>query len=65
MATGLQIVQGGPTVVGLRFPNGRGDGAPGGIEDVLPQTGEYPIRVTEHQMGNPWHGPFTLKVTLH
>ena len=61
----LGMVQGGPTVVMLRFPNGQQDGAPGGVEDVLPVTGDYRITLTEHRMGEPWNGPFTLKVRLH
>ena len=61
----LSMVRGGPTVIMLRFPNGQQDGAPGGVEDVLPQTGDYRITLTEHRMGDPWNGPFTLKVRLH
>ncbi len=61
----LGMPLGGPAVVMLRFPNGHQDGAPGGIEDVLPVTGDYRITLTEHRMGEPWNGPFTLKVRLH
>ena len=61
----LLMVRGGPSVVMLRFPSGQRDGAPGGIEDVLPQTGDYRITLTEHRMGEPWRGPFTLRVRLH
>ena len=61
----LGMTRGGPTVVMLRFPNGQSDGAPGGVEDVLPITGDYRITLTEHRMGEPWNGPFTLKVRLH
>ena len=61
----LLMVRGGASVVMLTFPSGREDGAPGGISDLLPQTGDYHIRVSEHHMGEPWRGPFTLKVSLH
>ncbi|MBV9850692.1 MAG: hypothetical protein JO250_13545 [Armatimonadetes bacterium] len=61
----LSMVRGGPTVIMLRFPNGQEDGAPGGVEDVLPRTGDYRITLSEHLMGGPWRGPFTLKVRLH
>jgi hypothetical protein len=60
----LGMTQGRPVVM-LRFPNGHQDGAPGGVEDVLPLTGDYRITLTEHRMGEPWNGPFTLKVRLH
>ena len=60
----VQTTQGGATVVMVRFPNGESSGAPGGTEEVLPQTGDCHITVTEHHMAEPWHGRFTLKVTL-
>ncbi len=61
----LGMPLGGPMVVMLRFPNGQEDGAPGGVEDTLTRTGDYRITLTEHRMGEPWNGPFTLKVRLH
>ena len=61
----LDSVGGGASVVMVSFPHGGQDGAPGGIDDVLlPQTGDYRITVTEHRMGEPWRGRFTLKVRL-
>ena len=47
------------------FPNGEGDGAPGGVEiDSLPADGDYIIRVHESSMGEAWKGSFTLKITV-
>lgn len=61
---GLLITHGGATVVSLTGPHGFADGAPGGVEDVLPRTGDYHIKITEHRMGEPWRGRFTLRVRL-
>lgn len=47
------------------FPNGEGDGAPGGVEiESLPADGDYLIRVKESSMGEAWKGSFTLKITV-
>lgn len=62
---GLLITRGGATVVMLYGSHGFVDGAPGGIDSVLPRTGDYRIKITEHRMAEPWRGPFTLRVRLH
>jgi hypothetical protein len=48
------------------FPSGKADGQPGGVifDDVLDETGDYRIRVTESQMAATWRGRFTLKVEI-
>jgi hypothetical protein len=61
----LLVTRGGPTVVSIIFPNGEQEGAPGGVDARLTRTGDYHIRVSEHRMGEPWRGRFTLRVRLH
>lgn len=40
------------------FPSGKQDGGPGGMiyNDVIDETGDYKIRVTESSMGEMWRG---------
>ncbi len=56
----------GPTRGMVTFPSGGQDGAPGGViyDDVLPETGDYRIRVIESQMGEAWRGSFVLEVEI-
>src|SRR5882762_8169423 len=46
----------------VTFPSGQADGQPGGVifDGILPDTGDYRIRVTESNMANPWSGSFTV-----
>jgi hypothetical protein len=48
------------------FPSGKQDGAPGGVifDDVLTETGDYRIRVTESSMAEEWRGSFVLEVEI-
>lgn len=48
------------------FPSGGQDGGPGGVvfDGILPDTGDYKIRVTESSMANAWRGNFTLIVDI-
>ena len=56
---------GGSARIFVDFPNGEGDGAPGGVEiDSLPADGDYIIRVHESSIGEAWKGSFTLKITV-
>lgn len=50
----------------VSFPSGQGDGGPGGVvfDGILPDTGDYGIRVTESSMANAWRGSFTLIVDV-
>jgi hypothetical protein len=50
----------------VTFPSGHGDGQPGGVifDGILPDTGDYGIRVTESSMANAWRGNFTLIVDV-
>jgi hypothetical protein len=50
----------------VTFPSGRGDGQPGGVifDGILPDTGDYGIRVTESSMANPWRGSFTVIIDV-
>ena len=47
-------------------PSGKEDGQPGGLifDDVLEETGDYRIWVTESQMAKSRRGRFTLKVEI-
>ena len=50
----------------VTFPSGQGDGQPGGVifDGILPDTGDYGIRVTESMMANPWRGSFTVIIDV-
>src|SRR5258708_5302047 len=48
------------------FPSSGQDGGPGGVvfDGVLPDTGDYRVRVTESSMADAWRGNFTLIVDI-
>lgn len=48
------------------FPSGQQDGGPGGVifDGILPETGDYPIRVTESSMAEGWRGSFTVTIDI-
>src|SRR5437868_1261926 len=48
------------------FPSGKQDGGPGGMifNDVIDETGDYKIRVTESSMGEMWRGKFVVIVEI-
>ena len=50
----------------VTFPSGQGDGQPGGVifDGILPETGDYGIRVTESSMANAWRGSFTIVIDI-
>jgi len=50
----------------VTFPSGEGEGGPGGVvfDGILPDTGDYRIRVTESSMAEAWRGSFVLKVEI-
>ncbi len=50
----------------VTFPSGQGDGGPGGVvfDGILPDTGDYGIRVTESSMANAWRGSFTVIIDV-
>jgi hypothetical protein len=50
----------------ITFPSGQGDGGPGGVvfDGILPDTGDYHIRVTESSMAEAWRGNFTVIVDI-
>jgi hypothetical protein len=50
----------------VTFPSGQGDGQPGGVifDGILPDTGDYGIRVTESSMANAWSGSFTVIIDV-
>lgn len=50
----------------VAFPSGDGEGGPGGVvfDGVLPNTGDYRIRVTESSMANAWRGSFSLIIDV-
>jgi hypothetical protein len=56
----------GPTRGVVFFPSGGQDGAPGGVvfDGIIPDTGDYRIRVTESSMANAWRGNFTLIIDV-
>src|SRR5713226_2351937 len=47
-------------------PSGQIEGQPGGVifDGILPDTGDYGIRVTESMMANPWRGSFTVIIDV-
>lgn len=50
----------------VTFPSGQGDGQPGGVifDGILPDTGNYGIRVTESSMAEAWRGSFTVIIDV-
>jgi hypothetical protein len=50
----------------VTFPSGQGDGGPGGVvfDGMLPDTGDYGVRVTESSMAEAWRGSFTLIIDV-
>ena len=50
----------------VMFPSGGQDGGPGGVvfDGILPDTGDYRIRVTESSMAEAWRGNFTLIIDV-
>src|SRR5438105_9760740 len=56
----------GPTRGVVIFPSSGQDGGPGGVvfDSVLPDTGDYGIRVTESSMANAWRGSFTVVIDI-
>jgi hypothetical protein len=50
----------------VTFPSGQADGQPGGVifDGILPDTGDYRIRVTESSMADPWRGNFTVIIDV-
>lgn len=47
-------------------PSGQIEGQPGGVifDGILPDTGDYGIRVTESMMADPWRGSFTVIIDV-
>jgi hypothetical protein len=62
----VNISGAGPTRGVVTFPSGKQDGQPGGLifDDVLTETGDYLIRVTESSMADAWRGSFILEVQI-
>jgi hypothetical protein len=62
----VEINGAGPTRGVVVFPSGKEDGGPGGIifNDLIDETGDYKIRVTESSMANAWRGHFTVSVEI-
>ena len=56
----------GPTRGTVTFPSGEGEGGPGGVvfDGIIPDTGDYRIRVTESSMAEAWRGNFTLIIDI-
>ena len=64
----IVIVQGaGPTRGTVYFPNGQSQGQPGGrvLDQSVPVTGDYRIRVTESPMGSSWSGRVDVLVVAY
>ena len=62
----VEINGDGPTRGVVVFPSGKQDGGPGGLifNDVIDESGDYKIRVTESSMANAWRGRFTVAVEI-
>jgi hypothetical protein len=64
----IVIVQGaGPTRGTVYFPNGQSQGQPGGrvLDQSVPVTGDYRIRVSESPMGSAWSGRVDVLVVAY
>jgi hypothetical protein len=62
----IEIKGRGATRGVLIFPSGKQDGGPGGIifDDVIDESGDYRIRVTESSMANAWRGRFNVTIEI-
>jgi hypothetical protein len=62
------VVEGaGPTRGTVHFPSGGSSGMPGGriYDDILPDTGDYLVRVTESTMGEAWNGSVDVVALIY
>jgi len=62
----VEIKGRGPTRGVVIFPSSGQDGGPGGVifDGILPDTGDYRIRVTESSMAEAWRGAFTVIIDI-
>ena len=62
----VEINSDGSTRGVVVFPSGKQDGGPGGLifNEVIDESGDYKIRVTESSMGEMWRGKFVVIVEI-
>lgn len=62
----VEIRARGATRGTVTSPSGQSDGQPGGVifDGILPDTGDYHIRVTESTMADAWRGSFTVIIDV-
>jgi hypothetical protein len=62
----IEIKGRGATGGTVTFPSGQADGQPGGVifDGLLPDTGDYGIRVTESMRADSWRGAFTVIIDV-
>lgn len=48
------------------FPSGEQEGGPGGaiLDQPLPETGQYRLKVSESTMGEAWDGAFHIEISV-
>jgi hypothetical protein len=56
----------GPLRGEVTFPSAGHEGGPGGsiLDQPLPETGQYQVRVSESAMGEAWKGSFIIEISV-
>jgi hypothetical protein len=61
----IELTGAGPLRGVVTFPSGH-EGGPGGsiLDQPLPETGQYRLRISESAMGEAWEGNFTIEISV-
>jgi hypothetical protein len=62
----IELSGAGPLRGEITFPSGHRTGSPGGIvlDEVLPESGSYRLKVSESAMGESWDGKFSVHISV-
>ncbi len=62
----IELTGAGPLRGEVTFPSGSHEGGPGGtiLDQALPETGQYQMRISESTMGEAWEGTFTIGISV-
>ena len=62
----IELTGAGPLRGEVTFPSGSHEGGPGGsiLDQALPETGQYQMRISESTMGEGWQGTFTIAISV-
>jgi len=62
----IEVTGDGPVRGEVTFPSGDQEGGPGGdiLDQALPETGQYQLKISESKMGEEWNGAFTIEISV-